>query len=293
MSYNGAIFQQDLKATMKALEKDDFENLNIFANRVMSNSHIFQDSGRMICGFLIKDLALTLLPLGQKKSTKTKSTTKALAIGFLKKIHDQPSDKIDTKNLWSEYHTFSNNTSSTLFTEYEEGSYSGKNPEFTHKAVNILLEKLEENKTKLFYPNCLLLKGILNEIARLYKVHGGDLYDVFAHALITSLDRCYEYIQMIITNGEFESEVKTRILPEIQRIIEIMKNIENNDGRWIPDVDEELFKLCSQWRNYFLLYMEHGQQAREKVVRIPEESRKKLTEAIARSLEEELPKKNK
>lgn len=293
MSYNAEIFQQDLKAAMKALDKEDFENLNIFANRVMSNSHLFKDQGRMICGFLMKDLALTLLPLGQKKNTKTKSTTKAFAMGFLKKIHDQPSDEIDTKNLWSEYHIFSNGTSNSLFTEYEEGSYSGKNPEFTHEAVNILLSTLEENKTKLFDPNCLLLKGILNEIARLYKVHGGNLYDEFVHALITSLDRCYEYIQMVIIDDEFENEVKLRIMPEIQKISEIMKKVENNDGRWVLDVDEELFKLCTQWRNYFLLYMEHGQQVKEKVVRIPEESRKKLTEAIARSLEEELPRKNK
>jgi len=293
MSYGEVILKQDLMAAMKSLDKDDFDNLNIFANRIMSNSYIFEDREKMICGFLIKDLALTLLPLGQKKNSKAKGVTKALAIGFLKKIYDQTANPINTENLWSEYHKFSNSVSNSTFMESEEGSYSGKNPEFTNNAVNILLVKLEENKTKLIKPNCLLLKGILNEIGRLYKVHGGDLHDEFAHALITSLDRCYEYIQMTTTGVEFENEVKTRILPEIQRILEIMKKINDNNGKWMSDVDEEIFKLCAWWRDYFLLYMEHGQQIKDKVIRIPEESRAKLTEAIARSLEEELPKKNK
>jgi len=172
--------------------------------------------------------------------------------------------------------------------------HSGKNPEFTHQAVDILLEKLDQDKQKLLDPNCLLLKAILNEISRLDKVHGGELSDEFTFALITAVDRCYEYISSILGNTDkFENEVNTQVIPEIQKIIEIVKKVEENNGKWIPDVDSKLFELGSKWREYFLLYMEHGQPVKDKVIRIPDESRKKLTEAIARSLEEELPKKNK
>src|SRR6267143_437481 len=292
MSYDGTIFKQDLKAIMNALGKDDFESLNIYANRIMSNAHIFKDSERMICGLLIKDLALTLYPLAVQKSPKPKSTAKALAAGFLRKIYDQQ-ENVSTENLWSEYHTFSNKVNDSLLKEHEESAYSGNNAEFTHAAVKILIKKLSQNKQKLCDPNCLLFKGILNEISRLYKVHGGELSDEFAYALITALDRCYEYIVSIFGNtAGFEKEVDTRIMPEIEKILSIMENVERQQGRWINEIDSKLFELCSQWREYFLLYMEHGEPAKEKVVRLPEESRKKLTEAIARSLEEELPKKN-
>jgi hypothetical protein len=49
------------------------------------------------------------------------------------------------------------------------------------------------------------------------------------------------------------------------------------------------------WREYYLFYMEKGEvsQERKTTVMLPEESRRKLTEAVARTLEQELPRKNK
>ncbi len=293
MPYDVNIFQQDLKAVKNSLEKDDFDNLNIFANRVMSNSYIFNDLEKMICGFMLKDLALILLPLEQVKSSKSKSTAKALAAGFFKKIYDQSKDQISTENLWSEYYKFSNAVRVNTLTEHEDVAYSGENNEFTHEAVKILLTKLEEKKNNLLNPSSLLLNGILNEIIRLYKVHGGQLSDEFAYALIAALERCHNYITAILGNTEtFEEEVNSKIIPEIQKITEIMKKVEENGGKWIREIDEKIFQLSKQWREYFVLYMEYGKTAKERVIRIPDESRKKLTEAIARSLEEELPRKN-
>ena len=295
MPYTNSVFQQDLKAVKNALEKEDFHNLNIFANRIMSNSYIFKDPSRMICGLILKDLALTLLPLGSSKKTKSVGTAKALAAGFFKKLYEQSKSEISTKDLWSDYHEFSNATKRHLMDEHEEAGYIEEDPKFTHEAVNVLLSKLKEQRECLLSPRCLLLKGILNEIGRLYKVHGGELSDEFVFALITSLDRCYEYITDIFGDNDsiFVEKVSSIIQPEVDKIFDIIKKIENNNGSWIPDVDEELFKLSGMWREYFVLYMEHGQPAKETSIRLPEESRKKLTEAIARSLEEELPKKNK
>ena len=291
--YDANIFQQDLKAAMNALEKDDYDNLNIFANRIMSNAHLAGGKEQMVCGIMLKDLALTLLPLPQKKNAKSKSTAKALAAGFLKKMYEQR-EEISTENLWIEYNVFGNSVLHHMLTDYEESAYSGKNSEFTHGIVKILLEKLDQEKAKLIDPGCLLLKGILNEISRLSKVHTCELSDEFAFALITALDRCYDYIVFVYREtDEFVNEVKTKIIPEIEKIIEIMKKVETNNGNWISDIDLKLFELSNKWRDYFLSYMELGSPVKEKMIRIPNESRKKLTEAIARSLEEELPTKNK
>lgn len=295
MPYSQDIFQQDLRAVKDALEKEDFDNLNIFANRITGNSYIFADKPRMICGLILKDMALTLLPLAQSKKSKSVTTAKALAAGFFKKLSDHAKGEINTLYLWEEYHSFSNSVKRNLMDEHEDVSYKGEDSAFTHEGVMFLLKLLKTRKDALHQPECLLFKGILNEISRLYKVHGGELSDEFAFFLITALDRCHEYVLEIFGHDEtiLGKEVDGKIGPEVDNVLEIMNKVEESKGKWIPEVDEELFKLGSMWREYFILYMEHGKQAKEMAVRLPAESRKKLTEAIARSLEEELPKKTK
>jgi len=296
MPYDMAIFQQDLKAARNALEKDDLENMNILGNRVMSNCHIFNEKRYFLVGFLLKDMAATLLPLKNSKVPKAASTARALTAGVFRKLSDYAKGDIQSADLWKEYHEFSNKVRPFILLEFEEGAYGGDSSNFTHESIQLLLKKLEDNKDRLLEPNCILLKGMINEISRLHKAHGSKLHDEFAAALIVMLDRCYDYIAQISETKEiFENNIKNVIHAHLGECLRILKESEEKGGIWQQQIDDELFALVKIWREYFLFYMEKGEvvQQRKTTVMLPDESRKRLTEAIARTLEDELPKKNK
>lgn len=297
MPYDAEVLQQDLKAAKNALEKDDLENFNIIGNRIMSNCHLFDEKQYFLLGFMIKDIANTLLPLKYSKNAKAVSTAKILTAGIFKKIFDYSSKvSASSAELWNEFHDFNNKVRRFTMLEFEEDAYTGERPDVTHEAIQILFKRLEENKEKLLEPNCLLLKGIINEISRLHKVHGSTLHDEFASAFVVMLDRCYDYIVQVSNDqSAFQREVRSVIFPNIEQSLRILRESESKEGAWQQQIDDTLFALVNRWREYFLIYMEKGAVTSQQktTVMLPDESRKKLTEAIARTLEDEMPKKNK
>jgi hypothetical protein len=54
MPYENNVFKLDLRAIQRALERHDFDNLNIFSNRIMSNAYLLNGMQYALPGFIIK-----------------------------------------------------------------------------------------------------------------------------------------------------------------------------------------------------------------------------------------------
>jgi len=295
MPYDFKAFRQDLLASIKALEEEDFRNMNIYSNRIMGNA-IFGDNGKLaLPGFFLKEIALVVGNIKTLKPTAPFSTAKTLATKYTNELFKQTNQpNFNEIDLWTQYHEFLNEIRKFTMDSLEEKAYTSPNQSFTREAFDWLISFLDKHKDILNSPKNLLLKGIINEMNRLYKVHGVQLIDIYSMSLITALSRCNDYIEISArSESDFEKKVKTEILPYVEKTVLILRQKPPD----IHLVNDLLWTLIRVWREYFIQYMERGLELRvvsepEKTIELPEETRKKLTETITKSLEKDVrPKK--
>lgn len=287
--YDFQAFRQDLAAAVEAFRADNFDAMNVFANRIMSNAVIGGNRKLALPGFFLKDIAFDFGNLKALATTATFSTAKSLADQYVSSLAEKSSESdFDENQFWADYHRYLERTFKYAMDEFEGEAYKTANPEFTHKSFIWLIQYLDRHKDTLLDPKNLLIKGVHNEMSRLLKVHGGEVADTYAISLIIALDRCNDYIRATASEDAFPTRVKDEIMSYVEKIVQMF----SGSGETTPEpdsVNSTLWELIYRWREYFLQYMERPRRLvqPEKGIELPEETRKKLTEAITKALESE------
>jgi len=283
--------QQDIAAAIRALDKDDFEIMNRFANRAMANAIFGPDKKLLLPGFFLKDVALEMMHLRAAKKATAVATAKVLASSFVDKLKVLAQKKeFHEAEAWALYLGYSNEIRKYTMMEIEEHVYKDST-EFMRVATNWLIQHLDKNRNILLEPTNQFLKGILNELTRIYIIHGVDLRELYLFCLLIALDRFYDYVatESKTPNGRLdEKKIKDKVFPFIDRIVTIFKDEKREPG--VAEVDELLYELIYKWREAFIHYMElrpaPGLVA-ERGVQLTEETRKKISESISKALEKE------
>jgi hypothetical protein len=280
-----AVILQDIKAAIKAFELDDFEWMNIFGNRIMSDA-LFGDDGKLaLPGFFLKHVAITYMRLKASLSSSKFSEAKEVGKKYLATLSRFSMESAEDE-LWENFHKFNNDIRKYIITDIEREVYK-EDPRIVHNIFKWLIKYLDDKKDVLFHPNNLFLKGILNEMDRLSKVYGCDLKDTYAISLLIALDRYFDYFQIAyrtLTGEVDKDKVRSMVFPYIRKIVELFSS-ENVEAQ---AVDNILWELIRGWREFFIHYMEWPRRAPERTIELPEEYRKKLAEYIAKALEKEL-----
>jgi hypothetical protein len=279
--------QQDLKAIILALDEDDFENTNIFANRLMSDATIVGDKKHLLIGFFSKDVAAEMMELRAMKKATALATAKAHAAMFLSKMNDYSKmQAFEEQEIWNEYVVLSDKLRKFHLTSNEEKAYDD-DKEFTHKIAAWLQEHLRKERDVLVESKGQLLKGTLSELGRAYRLFGAEKPEIILLSLLMALDRVSDYVRFAhqSPDGIINSEnAKAELHPYLDRILEIMqaKSME------ITKVNELLSELIVKWREAFINYLDVPHFVKvpvEKGVQLPEETKKKITEAVTKALE--------
>lgn len=295
MEYLSEVFQQDMKAAENALSEEDFTNLNVISNRIMSNAALADNRRFALPGFFLKDISTLLGSLKARESPAPFSTPLALAKEYVKKlVKDSGSPNFNENELWANFAKFFDSVRTYAMVPFEENTYT-KNVEFTRKVYEKLITNLSDKRTFLTEPKNQLLRGIANEMGRIYYAHGGDMFAHYADAIVTALVRCDDYAKFIGEDKEgYAKAADSIVLPYVNRAIEILKEPLN-----VGKVNDLLWDLIKEWRQLFLVYMEPRRTTitasyeAERGIPLPEETRKKLTSAITKALEGEQPKSKK
>lgn len=297
MGYDFMVFRQDLNAAVNSLQSEDFTNTTVFSNRIMSNALFGSERKLALVGFFLRDVSLVIGGIRARAAATPFSTalslTKTYASGVLEKTKDPNFSEDD---LWILYHDFHLKIRQVYLTSTEQNVYSETNVAFTRESFKWLLSYLESHANSLLHQKSLLVKGITNEMNRIYWVHGGDLEETYCLSLMTALDRCNDYVKFIsgsqVTGpqGEYQERIEKDILPYVKKVVALLRDGQPNKG----DVNEVVWELTRRWREYFLEFMEQRTVSiqpiyqPEKGIELPEETRDKLTKAITTSLEEEI-----
>lgn len=280
------VIAEDFKAGVAAFKSDSFENMNVFANRMMSNAIFGDDPKIFLPGFFMKDVSFTFGLLKTKKTPTAFSTAKAHGLSFIEAL-GKLLQSLDEEELWKEFHSFNDKIRKFEMDDFEEKSYSD-NKGFVEESYKWLLSYLESNKNGLLDPHNFLLKGIINEMVRTFRVHSGRVEEIIIIYLLEALDRNYDYICR--SSGKpgvrliSEEKVKKDILPFVDQIVKAY-----GQGK-VAEADAILWKLVKNWRELFIQYMELPTPgfALQKGIELPEELKKKLAESITKAMEKEI-----
>jgi hypothetical protein len=281
------VIEEDFKAAFEAFKSDAFDNMNVFANRIMSNTIFGDDPIIFLPGFFLKDVSFTFGVLKTRKSVAAFSTAKSHGFSFIENLGKLLSS-LDEEQLWKEFHVFNDKIRKFEMDEFEEKSYSD-NISFTEESYKWLISYLDSNKNMLLDPNNFLLKGIITEMIRIFRVHSGALSEMVLVYLLIALDRNYDYICRVRERPDIrvinEQKVKECILPFVDQIVKAY-----NQGLKIAEADVILWNLVKSWRELFVLYMELPPPgfALQKGIELPEELKKKLAEGLTKTLEKEM-----
>lgn len=284
----------DLKAAKEAFDKDDFALQNILGNRLLSNAlFLKEDQERfLMAGFFAKDLAVELLLVSATGKTAAIASAKTAATPYFTKAytHVLSATKFDFEVIWKNYEDYSDRLRKYHLSDLEAHAYS-ENKIFTKLAVEWLLHYLQEQRDLLLDSRSQLLEGVFNEMARIYSVHSAEPRELQALATLDYLQKVYASMRQGLTNpdGSIEpSVIRSEIYPLIDELTSLFTGPWNEATR--SKANSVLLTLILKWRQYFIRYGElrpPSGVAPEKGVQLPEETRKRITEAITKSLERE------
>lgn len=281
----------DIEASVKAFKENDFENMNIFANRSMANAILGEDKRLVLPGFFMKEFTIIFGSLEARggREAPAFSIAKTRGLTFVQQLSQTISkEDFAEDTLWNEFHTANAELSGFLMSKFEEGTYK-EDKIFSARAYKWLVDFLEKEKETLLKPRNSLLKGVLNDMDRIFRIHGGALPETYAFSLVRALDRYYDYFTRANEKNDGtldEEKISAGIFPYIGKIKKLYSTAETK----APAVTEVLWELVKGWRELFIKYMELRRPLVEveRGVELPEEAKKKITESVTKSLEKEV-----
>lgn len=284
--YSKKIFRYDVDAYGVSIKEKDFIQANVFANRIMSNAAIFNEKTFGITGFILKEIASDGVNIQQSKDDElladfAKKSSKVVG-SIITMLNNK---RIDLKQLWLEYHQHQRTTHSTFMSKQEKATYLQLDEDFSSRMIHELVLILSENKNILKLRNNNFLKGILNEIGRVAKVHGLKRDDEQFASLLIMAQRIDEYIKQT-QKDSYVSTITKELLPLIDEIIMINNKTDRNEV-----IDNVLWETIKIWRLYFLKYMEIRQPTvsiKEEYVSSEEKEMSKLVDEVTKKIEEDV-----
>ncbi len=279
------ILKENLQLANLSLASDDFQSLNIYGNRIMSDSVFMQNRESAIIGFFIKHVALNFLYLQTSISKQDLLDVKLVAKNFMDSIPHEVED-INVEHLFLEFHEFNQQVKRHFVSDTEKDVYD-VNPEITDIVRLSLVNLLVSNKELLCNPNNNIINGLIGELERFCKAYDYQSKDTLTFCILVALDRYYGYFRYhhSTTDGKVDKEkTNTIISPYIENIRKLVTNADIN----YDDFTELMWELIKGWREFFIFYGETPNIKPQQPITLPEESRQKLSKAFSKALEKEI-----
>jgi hypothetical protein len=274
------IIKQDAKAALLAAQSDDFRTMNIYSNRIMTNAIFDKNPDFALIGFFFKEIARICGSVRTNKDTTAYSTAKSIAVSYIESV------AIESKSeqLWSDYVDFYDKIRKYEQDEYENKSYED-DPTFTNASFNWLLELINKDKKLLFKRDNQFITGILVEMDRIIRAHGGRIREICIVSLFRALSLYSNYLDYF--DKDYRNEIiENSVLPYLDSITAATQK-EKIDFDQITGL---LAKIVFDWRVCYTQFLERPRVVpiEERKVVITEETRKKLSESVEKALEKEV-----
>lgn len=296
MGYGIEAFRDEINAAQAALDSQDFEDLNIFANRIMSNALMFKATEFALPGFMLKDFNQMLLSV--RRSAKPRPLTSATASFQLFLNQLKQSKQFNGNELWNSYQIALRTNRKNLLNENESKAYQSDNVTLTHESFKFLVDYLDSNLDLLTRTNNLI-PTLTGEMNRIYAAYGIDVRDTKIRALFVALANIDSYVlQEAITNTYLFPGLEQKLADYAKAAVEAIRKLEAN-GDEVNELNVLLTRMICEWREYHLKFNDPAlytqQFARptrtrkgDSKIKMPETAKEKLADVVAEKLQEDI-----
>jgi len=283
------VVRQDLKVAKKAIGAKKFGMVNVTGNRIMSNLLVEDRKNLMIIGWMLKDLGGELNTIEEGKDEEKLDRAIKSAKDHIEELGSMLVQKrTSASDLWGRYFDIEKKIRKYLLSDLEDGEYT-EGHEFSKKAAIMLIEHLHSNRELLLKRNNQLIPGVTHDLSRIVNEHGGK-EAIIVYLVFRALDHYSRYLMYEErVDGKIEDERRfiSKIDEYIDEIYAIASMIRN--GR-IDDLYEHsnhiLGKLGSEYRKYFISYLENPNIVVERKIELPEKAKEKIGDIISKSFED-------
>jgi hypothetical protein len=220
MPYRLNEFHQDLKEVIRSLDNADYAMMNILGNRITSNSYLLNGPDFAIPGFMIKDLALLLVPIKPLLVTKNLLSKASSPIKlFTNKIEKEYSSNQDLPKLWEFYLTTMHIMRKNISEEEELEIYFDENPTLTSEGVLKLIKLMSDNRMNLTISNgrVSMILSTITEINRLFMAYGMNLEIAKLRLVLIVLGQIHNYIDIRPYENSLNTEDRDMIVSFITK----------------------------------------------------------------------------
>ena len=285
------VVRQDLKVAKKAIGAKKFGMVNVIGNRTMSDLLVEDRKDLMIIGWMLKDLAgeLNNIEEGEDEGKLVHATKSAK--DHLEELGSMLVQKrTSASDLWGRYFDIEKKIRKDVLSDLEGDTYAEEH-EFSKKAAMMLIEHLHSNRELLLKRNNQLIQGVAHDLSRIVNEHGGK-EALITYLVFRALEHHYRYLryeEQVDGKIEDERRFKSKIGEYIDEIYTMASMIRNEE---IDDLYEHsnhiLGKLGSEYRKYFINYLENPNVVVERKIDLPEGAKEKIGDIISKSFEDEL-----
>lgn len=272
------IIKQNIKVAIEALERNNFDLINIIGNRIATDAMIMDMNNLIIIGFFLKEVSVDL-----KRAEKCKDAGRKFIRRLLFLIEE---NKVKGREFWEAYFDYRKEVRRYMISDVEASIYE-ENQDFTRKAREILLEHLSENVDLLTQRNNKLTEGIVSEMTRVINTYGFNPEDLIFYLLMRVFDSYYNYFiyDYLWRDARGKEEKRSELRSHIDNICRLF-------SAECIDIYEEsvkiIGKLGEKWRKYFINFGEIKALMYEKGIELPPEAKRKIEEVIIKGLEREI-----
>ena len=244
------ILSQDFEYCLKAFENDNFNLMNIAANRLMENSIFLENQEIFLIAAILKDIANDYMGIVQNKRNILNSA-KVLGKNTIDSIKSNLNKGINIEKLLQDFFEFTVNINEFHKDELESQVYM-KNTKFTSLVFKKILKFLEENKSSLKKINSTLLTGVLNVMIRIFKNHSCTLKENMVYLYFKLLTLLHPYvIEKTVPKEELiEEDFQNYLETHIDFIVKSYLNDDIDFKKYCS----KLWEIGKQYRELYLSF---------------------------------------
>lgn len=284
------VILQELDICIELLEKENFDTLNIIANRIMENCLFSKDHLIFLPGLFIKEITLVFSKIFSSKEAKAFHSSKIIGKDYINSLKEKFKSEINEELIWTEYHLFLVKILQYFRYEYENKLYTD-NIEFSKSVAKSIINYLCKNEEVLYLKYNQFFSGIVNVLDRVFRVHSGTVEVTMIITYLKMFDRLYDYL--ILKYFEEESIDKEKLKEEINPYLKYLYKIGNFEELDFKEYNQNLWEIVKKWREYYIKYRNsvatiYQQIPQQKIIKLPEETKKIIEESLKESIEKKL-----
>lgn len=286
--FSAEMHTKNMRVAALSFKMEDFQLMNVIANRIMSDALFGNSEDFALFGFFIKQMALNYLNLKPRISQSDFLDAKLVGEEYLGTLLSSSRD-MSIVDSWQSYHRFNIRIQQYSASDIDKSIQEiyGDNPDITESVRHWLLDFLIEGREMLYDPKNNFFKGLVNEFQRVGLTYDYTVIDTIVFSCLIALDRYYEYFVFQYTDksGVLDKEkVKATLFPYMDKVKQFSSSSE-------PDYEGAthlLWQLTKSWRESFIYYGELPYKTAQKPIELSKEARKKLSEAVSQALQKEV-----